>query len=185
MYQEVISDLKVNLNKSVEHFVKELTSVRAGRANPKMLDKVMVDYYGNPTPLNQMANISVPEARMLVINLWDPSMLKEVLTAINNANLGLAPSDDGKIIRLVLPVLTEERRREYVKTAKNLAEDAKIAVRNNRRDSMDMLKAMKKDGEIGEDVLHTAESEVQREIDRVNKQIEDLYKDKEKDILSV
>jgi ribosome recycling factor len=185
MYQEVISSLKTGLEKAIAHYKGELATVRAGRANPKILDKVMVDYYGNLTPLNQMANISVPEARMLLVSLWDASMIKEAVKAIHEANLGLTPSDDGRVIRLVFPVLTEERRKEYVKTVRKMAEDAKITVRNERKDAMDMLKELKKDGVLTEDTLKQGEKDVQKEIDAYTEQIDTLAKAKEKEILEI
>jgi ribosome recycling factor len=163
MYQEVILSLQEGLEKAMHHYKNELASIRAGRANPKILDKIMVNYYGTLTPLKQMANISAPEPRMLLISLWDIGMLKEVVKALNEANLGLSPSDDGRVVRLVFPVLTEERRKEYVKTAKKVAEDAKITARNERKDAMDMLK----------------------EIDVVIEQIDELVKLKEKEILEI
>lgn len=185
MYQEVISSLQEGLHKTLNHYKEELASVRAGRANPRILDKVFVDYYGTMTPLKQMANISAPEARMLVVSLWDVSMMKETVKALTEANLGVSPSDDGRVIRLVFPILTEERRKEYVKTAKKMAEDAKIAVRNERKDAMDMLKELKKDNILTEDTIKVAEKDVQKEIDELNSQIEELLKEKEKEILEI
>jgi ribosome recycling factor len=185
MYNEVITDLKQNISKALEHYKNELTTVRAGRANPKILDKVMVDYYGNPTPLKQMANITSPEARMLVVSLWDVSMVKEAVKAINQANLGVTPSDDGKLIRLVFPVLTEERRKEYVKTARAMAEEAKITIRNARRDANELLKDMKKNNDLSEDMLKSAEKEVQKEVDSAVEQVDNLLKSKEKEILEL
>jgi len=185
MYNEVISSLKDGLQKALNHYKSQLSTVRAGRANPQILDKVMVDYYGTLTPLKQMANISAPEARMLVVSLWDISMIREVVKAINEANLGVSPSDDGKIIRLVFPVLTEERRKEYVKTAKKMAEDAKITLRNERKDAMDMLKELKKDNILTEDTLKVAEKDVQKEIDTYTTEIDEILKVKEKEILEI
>ncbi len=185
MYNEVVGELRTGLKKAIDHYKGELTSVRAGRANPRILDRVMVDYYGTPTPLNQMANISAPEARMLIVSLWDINMMRDVIKAINDAHLGLTPSDDGKIIRLVFPILTTERRQEFVKTIKKMAEEAKIVCRNERRNANDMLKELKKDGELTEDTLKVAEKAVQTEIDDTTKQIEDLYKAKEKEILEI
>ena len=125
MYDEIIEALKESLEKAINYYKSELSTIRAGRANPRILDKVMVNYYGNMTPLRQMANVSAPEARMLLISLWDTGALRDVIKALNDANLGLSPSDDGKIIRLVFPVLTEERRKDYVKSVKRMAEEAK------------------------------------------------------------
>lgn len=185
MYNNIINNLKTGLNKAVNHYMGELASLRVGRANPKILDTVMVNYYGNLTPLTQMANISVPEARMLLISLWDVNMIKETVKAINNANLGLNPSDDGKIIRLVMPVLTEERRFEYVKVAKKMAEDVKIVTRGLRHEAVETLKQMKKDNELTEDDLKVAEKVVQREIDNISVEIDKLFKSREKDILEI
>jgi len=185
MYQEVISSLKEGLEKGLNHYKGELSTLRAGRANPKILDKVMVNYYGSITPLKQMANISAPEARMLLISLWDAGMIKEVVKAISEANLGLTPSDDGRVVRLVFPILTEERRKEFVKTAKKMAEEAKITVRNERKDAMDMLKELKKDNILTEDTLKQAEKEVQKEVDIIIEQIDELVKIKEKEILEI
>jgi len=185
MYQEVIDSLKQELEKAINHYKTELSTVRAGRANPKILDKVMVNYYGTQTPLKQMSNISAPEARMLLISLWDTSMIREVVKAINEANLGLTPSDDGRLIRLVFPVLTEERRKEYVKTAKKMAEDAKIAIRNHRKDAIDMLKELKKDNILTEDSLDRGEKDVQKEVEVYTQQIDELLKVKEKEILEI
>ncbi|MGD9901411.1 MAG: ribosome recycling factor [Spirochaetales bacterium] len=185
MYDEVIEELKSGIEKSLHFYRSELSTVRAGRANPKILDRVMVDYYGNPTPLNQMSNISAPEARMLVISLWDTSMIKEVVKAINEANLGLTPSDDGRVIRLVFPVLTTERRQEFVKTIRKMAEEAKIAVRNERKNANDMLKEMKKESILTEDTLKVAENAVQKEVDAATEDIDLLCKNKEKEIMEV
>ncbi|MBR4124414.1 MAG: ribosome recycling factor [Clostridia bacterium] len=182
---EVYQSLKEGLNKAQDHLDFEYASIRAGRANPKILDRVLVNYYGSMTPLNQMANITVPDPRCLLINVWDLSAFKDVLKAINEANLGLAPSDDGKSIRLTFPVPTEERRRELVKQAKALLEEAKVSMRNERRDAMDALKEMKKENLLTEDTQKNAEKEVQKILDNATKDVDDLFAAKEKEIMSV
>lgn len=183
--QEANNYLKEEIESAINFFKSELSSIRVGRANPRILDKVMVNYYGNPTPLNQMANISVPDAKMLVISLWDANMLKEVVKAINEANLGLNPSDDGKVIRLVFPDLTQERRKEVAKTTRTLCENAKIAVRNIRRNVIDELKDMKKANILTEDEMNSAEKEVQKIVDNSTQSIDNITADKEKEIMSI
>ncbi|MDD4210925.1 MAG: ribosome recycling factor [Clostridia bacterium] len=185
MYDEIIEALKESLEKAINYYKSELSTIRAGRANPRILDKVMVNYYGNMTPLRQMANVSAPEARMLLISLWDTGALRDVIKALNDANLGLSPSDDGKIIRLVFPVLTEERRKDYVKSVKRMAEEAKITLRNERRDAIDMLKELKKDNILTEDTIKVAERDVQKEIDAYSAEVDELLKLKEKEILEI
>jgi len=137
---ELYADLKAKLQKQMDHLNSELLSIRAGRANPRLLDKIMVDYYGTMTPLPQMANISAPDPRTITVSLWDISMLKEVLKAIQSSDLGLNPSDDGKVIRLFVPAPTEERRKELVKMIKKFAEDSRINMRNERRDSLEAFR---------------------------------------------
>ncbi len=183
--QDVFTSYEMDIEKAINHYKSELATLRAGRANPRILDKVMVDYYGNPTPLNQMANISVPEARMLIVSLWDASMIRQVSKAIVESDLGLNPSDDGKIIRLIFPALTEERRVLLVKDAKKISENCKIHLRNARRDAMDAIKLMKKDNDITEDDQKVYEKEVQDMLNNANKNVEDIFKDKEKDIMEV
>ena len=180
-----IEDYKEKLAKAVEHYQNELSKIRAGRANPKMLERIMVDYYGTMTPLHHMSNISVPDPRVLLISLWDISMLKNVLKAIDEANLGLSPSDDGKSIRLNFPPLTEERRREIMKEVKELTENAKIASRNERRDVLDIFKNMKKNGEITEDDQERIEKEVQKILDANNLKIDSIFEIKEKEIMEI
>lgn len=182
---ELYENLKQGLNKAENHLANEYTAIRAGRANPKILDRVLVNYYGSMTPLNQMANITVPDPRCLLINVWDMSAFKDVLKAINEANLGLNPSDDGKSIRLTFPVPTEERRKELVKQAKALLEDAKVTMRNERRDAMDAIKEMKKENLLTEDTQKNAEKEVQKILDASIKLADDLFAEKEKEIMSV
>ena len=183
--KEVYDELKQNLEKVISHLNAEFTAIRAGRANPKILDRVMVDYYGTLTPLYQMANISVPEPRMLLISLWDTSMIKEVVKAINEANLGINPNDDGKVIRLVFPVLTEERRKELVKQTKKIAEDVKVSARNERRVALDNIKVLRKDNLITEDMQKVAENEVQKILDEYVAKIDKISQDKEKEVMEV
>jgi ribosome recycling factor len=163
----------------------EYITIRAGRANPHILDKILVDYYGTPTPINQVGNISVTEGRCLVIAPWDSSMLKVIEKQIMVENIGITPANDGKVIRLVFPVLTEERRKELVKQVKKMAEDSKVAVRNIRRDAMDALKKMKNNKELSEDEHAVCEKDVDKVITSAIEKIEKLVADKEKDILSV
>ncbi len=182
---ELYSYFKEGLNKVETHLENEYASIRAGRANPKILDRVMVNYYGCMTPLNQMSNITVPDPRCLLINVWDTSAFKDVLKAINEANLGLTPSDDGKAIRLVFPVPTEERRKELVKQAKALLEEAKVSMRNERREAMDSIKKMKTNNLLTEDSQKLAEKEVQNILDKRTKELDELFAEKEKEIMSV
>ena len=176
---------KEDLNGAINHFVEELKEVRAGRANPKMLDKVQVEYYGSLTPINQIAGISVPEARMLVISPWDTTLVKDIKKAIEMANLGVNPSDDGKVIRLVLPMLTEERRKELLKQVGKMAENQKVVCRNFRRDVLDECKKLKKDSQITEDDLKFAETEVQKILDDAIEKLDKLAQDKEKEIMEI
>ncbi|MBO7214573.1 MAG: ribosome recycling factor [Clostridia bacterium] len=171
--------------KTVSVLNGEYVTIRAGRANPHILDKVLVDYYGTPSPINQVGNISVSEGRCLVIAPWDASMLKVIEKQLLAENLGITPANDGKVIRLVFPALTEERRKELVKQVKKMAEDSKVAVRNIRRDAMDALKKMKNNKELSEDEHATCEKEVDKVISETIEKIDKLCADKEKDILSV
>ncbi len=189
MYNEEIEmyleEYKENLNKIVNHYKEELLQIRACRANPKLIEKIMVDYYGTMTPISQMATISVPEARMILVNIWDNSMLKAVAKAIEAANLGLNPSDDGRVIRLVFPQLTEERRRELVKDMNKSTETAKVSCRNARRDVLDEFKKMKKDSSITEDEMSNLEKDVQKTLDDTTSNIDKLSQAKEKEIMEV
>lgn len=174
---------KIEKTKSI--LKEELNTVRAGRANPALLDKVMVDYYGTPTPLKNLSNISVPDARMLMITPFDPKSINDIEHAINAANLGITPANDGKTIRMEIPQLTEERRKELTKTTKKMGEEAKIAVRNLRRDANDGLKKQQKAGEISEDDLKGELEEVQKKVDKAVKEIDELVAVKDKEILEV
>lgn len=181
----LFDDFESRLEKSVEGLKHEFAGIKAGKANPHMLDRIMVDYYGCPTSLNQVGNVSAPEARMLVVNVWDVSMLKNVEKAILAANIGVTPTNDGKVIRLVFPELTEERRREYVKQMKALAENCKVALRNARRDINDELKKMKKDSAITEDDLSSLEKDVDKKLNDAVSRVDKMVKDKEADIMNV
>ena len=181
MYEEIEERMK----KAVSVLEEQLGTVRAGRANPKILDKVQVEYYGVLTPVNQVANIAVPEARMITIQPWDASLLKEVEKAILKADIGINPNNDGKIIRLVFPELTEERRKELVKDIKKMSEDSKIALRNVRRDGIDGFKAQEKASEITEDDLHRAEEDIQKLTDKYVAKIDELVDNKEKEVMSL
>ena len=182
---DVIDSFKEDLDKSVDHLKNEYQIIRAGRANPHILDRVMVDYYGAMTPLNQMSNIAVAEARMITVSMWDISMLKEAKKAIEMADLGVSVSDDGRIIRLVFPVLTEERRKEIAKQVRTLLENCKIAMRSARRDALDLLKQMKKDGEMSEDEYAGAEKDIQKIIENYTTKVDEICQAKEKEIMEV
>ena len=173
------------LEKTLNVFKSDLVMIRVGRANPHVLDRVIVDYYGVPTPINQVGNMSVQEGRCLVIAPWDASMLKVIEKQLIVENLGMTPVNDGKVIRLVFPMLTEERRRELVKQIKKMAEDSKVAVRNIRRDAMDALKKMKNNKELSEDEHATCETEIDKLIAENIDKITKICADKEKDIMSV
>ncbi|AGT31566.1 ribosome recycling factor [Geobacillus genomosp. 3] len=185
MAKQVIQQAKEKMDKAVQAFSRELATVRAGRANAGLLEKVTVDYYGVQTPINQLATISVPEARMLVIQPYDKSVIKEMEKAILTSDLGLTPSNDGSVIRLVIPPLTEERRRELVKLVKKYSEEAKVAVRNIRRDANDELKKLEKNGEITEDELRSYTDEVQKLTDGHIAKIDAITKEKEKEVMEV
>ncbi|MBO8423920.1 MAG: ribosome recycling factor [Firmicutes bacterium] len=181
----VFDDLEERTAKTISNLRTELQSLRAGRANPHILDKVTVPYYGVDTPLNQMANITVPEARMLVINVWDQSALKAVEKAIIAANVGIFPTNDGKVLRMVFPELTEERRRSLVKDVKVAGENAKVAVRNIRRDAIDLLRGYKKDSVVTEDDLFALEKDVDKAVNAAISDIDKICSDKETEIMSV
>lgn len=183
--KEILDKAEQSMHKRIDAFDHELASIRAGRANPAILDKVMVDYYGVPTKINQMAAVSVSEARMLVIQPWDVSTLKEIERAIHSANLGITPTNDGKVLRIVFPPLTEERRTEMVKEAHKLAEECKVSIRSVRRDANEKLKKMQKSSELTEDGLMDAEKKVQHITDTFCKQADDILKQKEKQIMEI
>ena len=173
------------MGRRVDHMCKEFSEIRAGRANPNILNNVMVEYYGTPTPLNQMAAISVPEPRMLIVQPWDTTALADIEKAINIADIGINPQNDGKVIRLTFPQLTEEHRKTLVKDVSKRGEEAKVAVRNVRRDVMDDIKKLKKDNEITEDDQKAGEKKLQDITDKYIKQVDEMTDKKEKEILSI
>ncbi len=180
---DVIEIAQDKMNKTIAVLKRDLGGLRAGRANPQLLERILVDYYGAPTPINQMGNISSPEPRLLVINLWDPKMIPNVEKAIQKSDLGINPTNDGKLIRLVFPELTEERRRDLVKTIKKKAEESKVAVRSIRRDANETLKKQRKDSEITEDDQKFYEEEAQEITDNAIKEIDRIASEKEKEIM--
>lgn len=173
------------MGRRIDHMCKEFSEIRAGRANPAVLDKVKVDYYGAPTPVNQLAAVSVTEARTLTIQPWDVSVLKQIEKAIQTSEIGINPQNDGKIIRLIFPPLTEDRRKEIVKDVQKIAEETKIQIRNARRDTIEKLKAMKKAGDLTEDDLKQGEKKTQDLTDKYIKNIDKLSADKQKEILEM
>lgn len=183
--KSVFDKYETQISKAVEHLKSDLLTVRAGRANPQILNKIVVDYYGTPTPLNQMANITVPDARTLMISLWDTSAIKDVNKAISASDIGINPSDDGKNIRLTFPQLTEERRRELCKQIKKTTEDTKVVLRNERRDILEAVKKLKKDNVITEDDVASFEKDIQKILDKAIENADKLFKDKEAEILEV
>ena len=183
MIESIYQETRDSMGKSIDALRNEFNKVRTGRASLTILDGIRVDYYGTQTPLNQMATLSVPESRLIAIQPWDVSVIKEIEKAILKSDLGLTPSNDGKIIRISIPPLTEERRKELVKVINKISEDHKIAVRNIRRDSNELLKGLKKDGDISEDDAFKAQDQVQKITDEHIKLIDDVNKDKEKEIL--
>ncbi|MBE5959364.1 MAG: ribosome recycling factor [Lachnospiraceae bacterium] len=183
--EEIIMTYEEKMQKSYENLLGEYTTIRAGRANPHILDRIQVDYYGSPTPIQQVGNISVPEARMIVIQPWDASVLKDLEKALLMSDLGLTPTNDGKCIRLVFPELTEERRKELVKDVKKKGEAAKVAVRNIRRDAIDAIKKKGKEDGISEDEVKSYEDDVQKLTDKFVEKIDGAVEDKSKEILTV
>ena len=173
------------MDKTISVFEENLSEVRAGRANPAILNKITVSYYGVPTPINQVAGISVPEARMILIQPWDTSLLKEIEKEILKSDIGINPNNDGKVIRLIFPELNEERRKELVKDIRKLAEEAKVAIRSIRRDAMDEAKEMQKKSEITEDDLKNEENEIQKLTDKKVEEIDNMLANKEKEIMSI
>ena len=183
--QDAFDEYEMSLAESIEHLRIDLSAIRAGRANPQLLNKIYVDYYGTMTPLNQMANITVPEARLLQISLWDTSMIKEVVKAINASDIGITPTDDGKVIRLVFPQLTEERREEKSKQAHKIGEEYKVTLRNARRDILDKIKEFKKNNIITEDDVETFGKDVQKILDKNIADIDTIIKNKEAEVFEV
>ena len=178
-------DIENKMVKAIGALKEELVGIRAGRANPAILDKITVDYYGVPTPINQLGSISVPEARVIVIQPWDAKILKDIEKAIQKSDIGINPSNDGKVIRLIFPVLTEERRKELTKQVKKIGENARIAIRNVRRDALEDFKTQKKNGEITEDDLKVAENDIQKLTDKYIEEVDKLVELKEKEIMEV
>ncbi|HXV58199.1 MAG TPA: ribosome recycling factor [Gaiellaceae bacterium] len=185
MIEELLDDAKRRMDKSVEATAHEFTTIRTGRASAALLDRVRVDYYGQETPLNQLSTINVPEARLLTIQPYDPSSIKAIERAIQESELGLTPSNDGKVIRLPIPQLTEERRKELVKVVRHLAEEGRVAVRNVRRDVMHHLKELVRDGKVGDDEERRAEDRAQKLTDEHVARIDELLKKKEEEIMEV
>ncbi len=185
MADKILTEAKDKMKKAAENLQRELGQIRAGRANASILDRVMVTYYGVPTPLNQMASITIPEARILMITPFDKTMIQEVEKAIMQSDIGITPANDGTVIRLVIPQLTEERRKELAKDVKKEAENTKIAVRNIRRDAMEAYKKQEKAGDITEDDLRESEKEVQTATDNSIKEIDAIAAEKEQELLEV
>ncbi|MDA8443057.1 MAG: ribosome recycling factor [Peptococcaceae bacterium] len=185
MIREINQDAEDRMRKAIETLRKEFTSLRAGRANPSMLDKVTVDYYGVPTPVNQLANVAVPEPRMMMIQPWDKSSLPSIEKAILKSDLGLNPSSDGQVIRIVIPQLTQERRSELVKVVKKKTEDTRVAIRNIRRDANDHIKLLEKEHEVSEDDAKRGQEDMQKATDKFIKEVDHLYTVKEQEIMEV
>ena len=183
--QEQLKKAEERMNRRLDHMCQDFSEIRAGRANPAVLDKIKVDYYGTPTPVNQLAAVSVTEARTLTIQPWDASVLKQVEKAIQTSDIGINPQNDGKIIRLIFPPLTEDRRKELAKDVQKMGESSKVAIRSIRRDAIEKLKAMKKNSEITEDDLKDGEKEVQKITDGFIDEIEDIAAAKEKEIMEI
>lgn len=183
--KELLAKAEEKMDKSLNALDREFKAVRAGRANPAVLDKVLVDYYGTPTPVQQMAAVSVPEGRTLQIQPWDVSTLRDIEKAILTSDIGINPQNDGKVIRLMFPPLTEERRRDLVKDIRKMGEDTKVAIRSIRRDALEKAKAMKKNNEITEDDLSNAEKKIQTLTDKFCKEADDLTTAKEKEIMEI
>jgi len=179
------TEFSKKMDKSLVHLAEEFDAVRAGRANPKVLDRITVEYYGQETPLNGVATISSPDARTLVVQPWDTSLLSGIQKAIQSSELGINPQNDGKVIRLIFPQLTEERRKELTKQVKKYAEDAKVAMRNIRRDGMDYVKKLKKNSEITEDEQKTAEKDLQDLLDKFIKKVDEALAIKEKELMAI
>ena len=185
MLQDVLDTAKEKMKKSCAVYEQNLMGLRAGRANPQLLDRILVDYYGTPTPINQIGNISSPEPRLLVIAPWEAKMIPQVEQAIQKSDLGLNPSNDGTIIRLVFPELNEERRKELTKVASKGAEETKVAIRSIRRDAIEQIKKLKKNSEITEDDQRDAEEDMQKITDKAIKDVDEIYAKKEKEIMEV
>ena len=179
------NEFEEKMDKTISVFEENLSEIRAGRANTAILNKITINYYGTPTPINQVAGISVPEARLIVIQPWDASILKEIEKEILKADIGINPNNDGKVIRLVFPELNEERRKEIVKDIRKLAEEAKISIRAIRRDGIDLAKVKQKNSEITEDELKNAENQIQKLTDKKIEEIDKILENKEKEVMSI
>jgi ribosome recycling factor len=182
---EIMNQAKEKMGKSREVYQREMIALRAGRANPQMLDRIMVDYYGTPTPIPQVGGVSSPEARLLLINPWEAKMIPAIEKAIQKSDLGINPQNDGKVIRLVFPPTNEERRKELTKVARKGAEDTKVAIRSIRRDAIEQFKKLKKNSEITEDDEHKAEEDIQKLTDKAIKEVDEVCAAKEKEIMEV
>ena len=185
MIDDIMMTAEEKMQKSCAVYERDMMGLRAGRANPKLLDRIMVDYYGTQTPINQIGNISSPEPRLLVIAPWEAKMIPQIEKAIQKSDLGINPSNDGKIIRLVFPELNEERRRELTKVASKGAEETKVAIRSIRRDAIEQIKKLKKNSEITEDDQRDAEEEMQKMTDKAIKEVDEIFAKKEKEIMEV
>lgn len=185
MYKEVIKQSEERMKKAIENLKREFAGLKAGRATPALLDKVQVEYYGTPTPVNQLANITAPEPRLLVIQPWDKKAIKDIERAILQSDLNLTPTNDGVVIRISIPALTQERRLELVKLVKKRAEEERVAIRNIRRDANDHLKKMEKDHQITEDEHRKAQDEIQKLTDKYIKEVDQILANKEKEIMEV
>lgn len=185
MYKSILNELEDKMKKTIISYKEDLKTIRAGRANPALLDGLSIDYYGTQTPLNQVSTITVAEARLLTIQPWDASTLPLIEKSILQSNLGITPSNDGKIIRLPFPSLTEDRRKELAKLVKSYGENAKVALRNSRRDAMDNIKKMEKASDISEDELRTGEQEIQNIINKYTSEIDDITKSKEEELMEI
>jgi ribosome recycling factor len=185
MAKEILTQAEEKMEKAIGSLKRELITIRAGRANPALLDRVQVDYYGTPTPINQLAGVTTPEARLLVIQPYDKTAMADIEKAIQKSDLGLTPSNDGQVIRIAIPALTEERRKELVKLVKKFGEEAKVALRNIRRDANDDLKKSEKDAEITEDELRRYNDEVQKVTDKFTAEVDVVTSNKEKEIMEV
>lgn len=184
-FDEIMLNFEDGLNKKIDRLKYEYSIIRAGRANAKILEKVTANYYGTMTPITQMANVSVPEARMILISPWDISTVKEINKAILGSDLGVTPSDDGRVIRLVFPSLTEEKRKEIVKEVKKICEETKIGIRNERKDVLEIFKSAEKDKKLTKDELENANDDVQKLVDKYNGIADDLCTQKEKEVMEV
>lgn len=185
MYNDILKDLENKMQKTINSYKEELKTIRAGRANPALVENLSIDYYGVQTPLNQVSTINVAEARLLTIQPWDISTMPLIEKSIMQSNLGITPSNDGKIIRLPFPPLTEERRKELVKLVKQYGENTKVALRNNRREAMDAIKKLEKSADISEDELRTGEQKIQDIINKFSKEVDSITAGKESELMEI